>query len=138
MDLAPPDLLCLEMPTFCRHNRLVANCPICSREQAVELRPLVSSSAPRAGATTTRGAAGTPGRGGGGGRGSASGGVIVRRARSTVDDGYRSAAVPGLKSSLEAERLAEELAFAQARLEALEHAPPGLYADLADTARDVD
>ena len=25
------------MPTFCRHNRLVQNCPICSREQQVEL-----------------------------------------------------------------------------------------------------
>ena len=35
------------MPSFCRHNRLIQNCPICSREQAVELRPIVSSSAPR-------------------------------------------------------------------------------------------
>ena len=35
------------MPTFCRHNRLIQNCPICSREQSVELRPVISSSAPR-------------------------------------------------------------------------------------------
>ena len=35
------------MPSFCRHNRLVQNCTICSREQAVEARPMLSSSAPR-------------------------------------------------------------------------------------------
>ena len=35
------------VPSFCRHNRLIQNCPICSREQAIELRPVVSSSAPR-------------------------------------------------------------------------------------------
>jgi hypothetical protein len=48
-----------------------------------------------------------------------------------VDDGYRSALVPGLKSSAEAERLAEELAFATDRLRVLEQAPPGLYAEVA-------
>jgi hypothetical protein len=48
-----------------------------------------------------------------------------------VDDGYRCALVPGLKSSAEAERLAEELAFAAGRLHVLERDPPGLYADVA-------
>ena len=62
----------------------------------------------------------------------------MRRSRSTVDDGYRSSAVPGLKSSHEAERLAEELAFAQARLDQLEHAPPGLYAEVADPDSDIE
>ncbi len=36
------------MPTFCRHNHLIQNCPICSREQNVELRPIVSPSGPKA------------------------------------------------------------------------------------------
>ena len=35
------------MPTFCRHNRLIQNCAICSREMAVEPRPVLSSSAPK-------------------------------------------------------------------------------------------
>jgi hypothetical protein len=51
-----------------------------------------------------------------------------------VDDGYRSSLVPGLKSSAEAERLAEELAFSAGRLAALEQAPPGLYAEVASGA----
>jgi hypothetical protein len=46
--------------------------------------------------------------------------------------------VPGLRSSLEAERLAEELAFAQRRLDQLEQAPSGLYADVADPAGDLE
>ncbi len=46
--------------------------------------------------------------------------------------------VPGLKSSHEAERLAEELAFAKARLGQLEHGPPGLYAEVADPAGDIE
>jgi hypothetical protein len=149
MDLAPPDLFWLAMPTFCRHNHLVQNCPICSREQDVEPRPLVSSSAPRAAgvATTPRGGSesSTPavrrssGRlAGSGGRGTGGGAVIVRRARSTTDDGYRSSAVPGLKSSIEAQRLAEELAFAQARLTQLEQAPPGLYNEVADPSGDLE
>src|SRR5437764_7901517 len=33
------------VPTFCRHNRLIHNCPICSREQEIELRPIVSPGA---------------------------------------------------------------------------------------------
>ena len=46
--------------------------------------------------------------------------------------------VPGLKSSVHAERLAEELAFAETRLKQLEQVPPGLYAELADQALDVE
>ncbi|MHB8656667.1 MAG: hypothetical protein ACYC91_01735 [Solirubrobacteraceae bacterium] len=48
-----------------------------------------------------------------------------------VDDGYHSRLVPGLKSSSEAERLAEELAFATERLDRFEHDPPGLYREVA-------
>jgi hypothetical protein len=47
------------------------------------------------------------------------------------DDGYRSALVPGLRSSADAERLADELAFAAGRLAVLETDPPGLYAEVA-------
>jgi hypothetical protein len=55
----------------------------------------------------------------------------VRRVRTAVDDGYRSPLAPGLKSSQEAARLAEELALAAARLTRLDQAPPGLYAEVA-------
>ena len=121
------------MPSFCRHNRLIQNCPICSREQAIDPRPLVSSSAPRTGERTPR----SPSSGGGS-RGSRAGraghppGVTVRRAASVVDDGSRSSLVPGLRSSDDARRLAEELAFAHARLDRLRSDPPGLYRVVAD------
>jgi hypothetical protein len=49
-------------------------------------------------------------------------------ARAT-DDGYRSSLVPGLKASADAERLADELAFAATRLAGLATDPPGTYAD---------
>jgi hypothetical protein len=125
------------MPSFCRHNRLIQNCPICSREQAVDLRPVVTSSAPRSTQARPSGSAktrspGTTARGGG------SRGVRVRRVARGADDGYRSGLVPGLKSSEEAERLAEELAFAAARLSTLATAPPGLYAELADRQGDLE
>ena len=51
--------------------------------------------------------------------------------RNTVDDGYRSALLPGVKSSQEAARLAEELAFSATRLQILATDPPGLYAEVA-------
>src|SRR5450755_3962991 len=113
------------MPTFCRHNRLVQNCPICSREQSVELRAVLSSSAPSSGRPRQPAAkkSGTNhGR---------STGVRVRRLARGADDGYHSRLVPGLKSSADAERLAEELAFAATRLRLLSENPPGLYAEVA-------
>ena len=126
------------VPTFCRHNRLVQNCPICSKEQAIELRPIVTSSAPRTGqprpsmprphrARTSA----APGAGG-------ANRVTVRRVARGADDGYRSSLVMGLKSSADAGRLAEEMAFADHRLHVLEHEPPGLYAEVADAAGDVE
>ncbi len=118
------------MPTFCRHNRLIHNCPICSREQQLELRPVISSSAPRSTQARTE----TPSRVGrrpGAARSAAPGGMRVRRLARGEDDGFHSPLVPGLKSSLDAERLAEELAFAATRLERLAADPPGLYAEVA-------
>jgi hypothetical protein len=155
------------VPTFCRHNRLIQNCSICAREQDIELRPLISPSAPSTGGgrheLTPR-----SGQGEGAGARGAAGGVAARRTSSTVrggsdgagrrprsgaggaraltvrrmprggDDGYRSALVPGLKSTVEAERLAEELAFSAHRLVALESEPPGLYGEVADPGGDLE
>jgi len=58
--------------------------------------------------------------------------VTVRRLARGTEDGYRSGLLPGLKSSEDAERLAEELAFAATRLEAMESDPRGLWAEIAD------
>jgi hypothetical protein len=54
-----------------------------------------------------------------------------------VDDGFASPLVPGLRSSADAQRLAEELAFAQTRLNRLRQDPPGLYAEVG-SAGDVE
>lgn len=55
----------------------------------------------------------------------------MRRLERAADDGYRSELVPGLRASADAERLAEEIAFAVGRLERLSVSPPGLYAEVA-------
>jgi hypothetical protein len=119
------------MPTFCRHNRLIQNCPICSREQHVEMRPIVSPGTPKSGQPRSPGSRTATARARtGGGRPPA--GVTVRRLERGADDGYGSDLVPGLRSSADAERLAEELSYASARLGALASDPPGLYATVAD------
>jgi hypothetical protein len=125
------------VPTFCRHNRLIQNCPICSREQAIELRPVVSSSAPRTSQPRTRTSSTSRSRAGSSQSG-ARGGVRVRRLARGADDGYSSPLAPGLRSSADAERLAEEIAFAAGRLKRLEREPPGLYAEVADSREDIE
>jgi hypothetical protein len=117
------------LPTFCRHNRLVQNCPICSREQSVEMRPIVSSATPAASEPRPRRTSPSNSRSTASGRGPA--GLRVRRLDRGVDDGYHSRLVPGIRSSADAERLASELAFSARRLELLQEAPPGLYAEVA-------
>jgi hypothetical protein len=126
------------VPTFCRHNRLLHNCPICTREQQIEARPVVSSSAPRSSLPRTPGSSSSRKRSDAGRSPSASGGLRVRRLARGGDDGYRCSLVPGLKSSADAERLADELAFAATRLELLCYHPPGLYAEVADPASDLE
>jgi hypothetical protein len=111
------------MPTFCRHNHLVQNCTICSRELNIQARPVVSSSAPkstqpreaavREGAPATKTSSQRPRFGNGPAR------VKVRRLARGAEDGFRSKLVPGLKSSEDADRLAEEIAFAARRLEVM-------------------
>jgi hypothetical protein len=107
---------------FCRHNRLTANCPICSREQQDELRSKAPPSPPR-----TRSSSSTAKRrSSGAGRTS---GVVTRRVARAADDGYRSPLAPGLRATADAERLAAALAAAAERL-----APPGPYPELAEEA----
>jgi hypothetical protein len=113
------------VPTFCRHNRLVENCPICSKKERV--------SAP------TRSVARRPSKPAGNGvtrapRKSVSSGMTVRRVQRAPDDGYEHDLVPGLRSSVDAGRLADELAFSAARLRELSEAPPGLYGDVGREA----
>ena len=109
------------MSLFCRHNRLTANCPICTREQQAEMRAKAPASPPR----TRTGAAAKP-RAGTGTRRS---GVVTRRVARAADDGYRSPLAPGLRATADAERLAAALSAAAARLE-----PPGPYPELAEEA----
>jgi hypothetical protein len=116
------------VPTFCRHNRLIENCPICSktasRVSSSPARPVARREPRPAGARPAR----PPKR-------SASGGMTVRRMQRAADDGYENDLVPGLRSSIDAGRLADELAYSAARLRELSEDPPGLYAEVA-TAED--
>ena len=100
---------------FCRHNRMTARCPICSKELEAELRAKApprppgirrAAAAPRA----RRPAAERPG------------GLVTRRIARAEDDGYRNPLVPGLRATADAERLAAALALAAERIE-----PPGPY-----------
>ncbi len=109
-------------PTFCRHNRFIANCPICRPADPPpaakrSARKLSSSSSSR---STARGGT-RPGR---------SSAVRVRQLTQAADDGYRCGLVTGLKATADAARLAAELAFATARLAELAADPPRLYADI--------
>ncbi len=121
------------MPTFCRHNRFIERCPICSK--TLPGASLSGGSSSRA--RTPTGARSS--RGGRPSRGPAAPGATrprrprqenlrVRREGRAEDDGYRSALLPGLRASADASRLSEEIAFAAGRLLALDTAPPGLYA----------
>lgn len=128
------------MPTFCRHNHLVQNCPICAREQHLELRPVVTPSGPARSGPSSRAATtgtATPSPSSRSGMRRAPG-VTVRKLERGSDDGYRSALVPGLKSGADAERLAQELAFGATRLRVLETDPPGLYAEVAQAGEDLE
>ncbi|MBI5104908.1 MAG: hypothetical protein HZB46_07970 [Solirubrobacterales bacterium] len=107
------------MPTFCRHNRLVERCPICSKQDR-------SSSPTRSAPRRPSKPAGAPTRAP---RKSASGGMVTRRMQRAPDDGYEHDLVPGLRSSVDAARLADELALSDARLLALPNEP--FFAELA-------
>jgi hypothetical protein len=112
------------VPRFCRHNRFIERCPICR-----ETVPGFEGPARGRGERTPagKGAAATKRKRARSPRGE---GVRVYRdegSRRGEDDGYRCELVPGLHGSHDAERLAQEIAFASARLQALTASPPGLY-----------
>jgi hypothetical protein len=111
------------VPLFCRHNRLTANCPICTREQQAELRAKSPPSPPR-----TRSGSGSTARRGSGSSGRRSG-LVTRRVARAADDGYRNPLAPGLRATADARRLAAALAAAAERL-----APPGPYPEIAEEA----
>ena len=62
--------------------------------------------------------------------------VRVKRENRAGDDGYRSALLPGLRASGDAEALAQEIAFAHGRLLALGAAPPDLYGEVRALAEE--
>jgi hypothetical protein len=112
---------------FCRHNRLEATCPICSRKAKREQVEAPRRATPR------------PARQSSGRRPpvARAGDLRVRRMARAADDGYEHELLPGLRSSVDAARLADEIAFSANRLEELASDPPGLYADVA-LAADVE
>jgi hypothetical protein len=112
------------MPTFCRHNRFVERCPICSKTlpgQASE------AGTPRRASSARKPAGEKPRRRGPRGPGA---GVRVHREGRAVQDGYSSALLPGVRASTDASRLAQEIAFSSARLLTLEADPPELYGEV--------
>jgi len=112
------------MPTFCRHNRFLERCPICSK--TLPGRSPGSASSARAKGPARAGTTGGSAR-----RARARGeGVRIHREGRAEDDGYRSPLVPGLRASLDAERFAQDIAFAAGRLNALSGEPPGLYGEM--------
>jgi len=111
------------VPTFCRHNRFVERCPICSKTLA--------SAAPKAGPARTQRTARAPSAGGSSRRRRPHAeSVVVHRELRAQDDGYRSELVPGVRASADAQRLAEEIAFSSGRLLALGAQPPGVYGEI--------
>ncbi len=116
------------MPTFCRHNRFIERCPICSKTLAGNSPGTASK--PRAKSTTRTSSTGADGRR----RRVRSESVRIRREGRAEDDGYRSPLLPGLRASADAVRLAEEIAFSSGRLQALATAPPGMYGEVRELA----
>ncbi len=109
------------MPAFCRHGRFESSCPICSMKakKTAAAAPTRTPRTPRApGATKAK-----PRR--------TRSGVSVTQMARAEDDGYDHDLVPGLRSSVDALRLAQEVALADQRLRVLREDPPGLYAEVA-------
>ncbi len=126
------------MPTFCRHNRFIDRCPICSKTlpgaepvtgvgKRRSSRGATSASSPLRGAS----AAARQRRLRAGGRE-----VRVHRETRAQEDGYEHPLIPGLRSSQDAARLAEEIAFASGRLLRMHAAPPGFLNEIRALAGD--
>jgi hypothetical protein len=121
---------------FCRHNRFIERCPICRETVPGALAPERSPRRSRAPAQAGGGASAKRSNGQSANVRRTRGGpeLRVRRETRAQDDGYRTTLVPGLRASQDAERLAQELAFAAGRLAALAAAPPGLFGEIRDQA----
>jgi len=117
------------VPTFCRHNRFLERCPICSKALLEDATGGRASRAGRGGRTPSAPGAARRRTGAG------SAGVRVHREDRAGDDGYRCELLPGLRASADGLRLAGEIAFAAGRLLALGAAPPGLYGEARELAR---
>ena len=128
------------MPSFCRHNRLLQNCPICTKEQNIAMRPVVTrfGDVDQRAATTPASRPARSTRVGGSRGATGAGGLTVRRLTRDQGDGFQSGLVPGVKSAADARRLADEVAFAHARCVALRTDPPGLYGALADGGAEIE
>ncbi len=114
------------MPTFCRHNRFIERCPICSKT--------LPGQSPSAASSSSRAKAPARSRARSGGEGAQrrrvrAESVRIHREGRAEDDGYRSELVPGLRASADALRLVEEISFSSGRLLALAAQPPGLYGE---------
>jgi Alpha-glutamyl/putrescinyl thymine pyrophosphorylase clade 3 len=120
------------MPTFCRHNRFIERCPICSKAlpgNAPSAGSTGSARAPRP-AAAAKGARRRSGH---------AEGVRVHRELRAADDGFRSPLVPGLRASADAARLADEISFSTGRLAALAADPAGAYGEArALAAREIE
>jgi hypothetical protein len=104
---------------YCRHGTLTERCPICHANVEAAARATLAPERRRSSDTKPRSQI------------SSRGGLTVRHEARSDDDGYRSSLAPGLRSTADAQRLAGEIGFAVARLQALEEGPPGLYAQIA-------
>jgi hypothetical protein len=122
------------MPTFCRHNRFIERCPICSKTLPGKEQPR-RRGAGTAGRTQRSAGAGANARSGARRPRTTDVKVYVDGRRRGVEDGYECELVPGLRSSLDARRLAAEIGFAAGRLQALRQEPPGAYAVVAQLGR---
>jgi hypothetical protein len=116
------------MPTFCRHNRFLERCPICSKTLPG------NSPAARPSGASRRHSSGSS-RAGAARRGTRGPRISIRHQQRAAEDGYRSELLPGLRASLDAARLAEEIAFSHGRLLALaarppDPPPPDLYSEV--------
>ena len=111
------------MPTFCRHNRFLERCPICSK--TLPGNPPAGRPAGAARRRSSGSTAADPAsrRGARGQR------VSIRRQERAADDGYSCELLPGLHASADAARLAEEISFSSGRLLALGAQPPDLYSE---------
>ena len=113
------------MPTFCRHNRFIDRCPICSKTLSGHAASKAPARSKRAsGAGSTAGARRAP----------RADTMRVMREGRAADDGFHSELVPGIHSSQDAARLAQELAFSSGRLLALAADPPGPYRQAGELA----